>query len=616
MRNFRSFMSFTLAVLLAFVMLAPAASAATAVKDAELQRALDDAFVEDLKEVEELWIDGYEYDIKDLSGLEKASNLQYFALTGTSGLSDISEISGYKNLKQLDLSYNNISNINALSTVKFTGSYNALYLEGNKISNLSPLKTLTVPSDVYRFEVSLNGNALKSLDGIEELTSITDLYANLNKISNADVIENLTNLHTLDLSYNKLTELPNLSKLTELTSLSVYNNQLRVLSGLNVQKDVYYFLDLSYNELNSVSSLTGITSGIIDLTHNNITDISALKDLKHGTVILTGNKLNSSSKAIIDTLKKRGVTVEHDTIAAAPANKTTPESPRVKGASRYDTAVEISKRGWANNSTDTVIIARGDSFPDALSGSPLAYQENAPILLTEKGKLTNVNISEIKRLGATKAIILGGTGAVSKQVEADLKKNGIKKVERISGIDRYETAKKIAEKLDGNPKTAVVAYGLNFPDALAAASYAAINGYPILLTDKDRLPSYTSELLKSQGIKDTIVVGGTGVISEKVKKALPSAERISGINRYATAANFLAKGKTTTKAYVTSGTNFADALTGSVLAAKEGASLILVDPKNLPTETAKAVQKYEFSEFIVLGGTGAIADKVILGLEK
>lgn len=62
-------------------------------------------------------------------------------------------------------------------------------------------------------------------------------------------------------------------------------------------------------------------------------------------------------------------------------------------------------------------------------------------------------------------------------------KNIVDNVKRISGNDRFETARKIAEKLDGKPRTAIVAYGNDFPDALAASYYAAINGYPIILTD-------------------------------------------------------------------------------------------------------------------------------------
>ena len=46
----------------------------------------------------------------------------------------------------------------------------------------------------------------------------------------------------------------------------------------------------------------------------------------------------------------------------------------------------------------------------------------------------------------------------------------------------------------------------------------------------------TREALSSLGATSSIVVGGTGAVSDAVKNRLPSAERIAGANRYDTAA--------------------------------------------------------------------------------
>ena len=53
---------------------------------------------------------------------------------------------------------------------------------------------------------------------------------------------------------------------------------------------------------------------------------------------------------------------------------------RISDANRYLTAIEISKEGWTKS--DTVVLARGDNYADALAGVPYAHQLNAPILLT------------------------------------------------------------------------------------------------------------------------------------------------------------------------------------------------------------------------------------------
>ena len=60
--------------------------------------------------------------------------------------------------------------------------------------------------------------------------------------------------------------------------------------------------------------------------------------------------------------------------------------------------------------------------------------------------------------------------------------------------------------MGGNPELAIVAYGRNFPDALAIAPYAAQHGYPILLVEKDKIPAETALALKNIGTRLSSVV--------------------------------------------------------------------------------------------------------------
>ncbi|MGA9290539.1 MAG: cell wall-binding repeat-containing protein, partial [Anaerobacillus sp.] len=256
---------------------------------------------------------------------------------------------------------------------------------------------------------------------------------------------------------------------------------------------------------------------------------------------------------------------------------------------------------------DTVVITRGDGFADALAGAPLAYKYDAPILLTKKNTMNDDIQKDIKRLGASKAIILGGTEAVSSYVNYQLKGLGLK-VERISGEDRFETAANIAARLDGNPEKAIVANGLSFPDALAIAPYAAKNGFPILLTDKDELPKDTKRVL--QDFNESIVVGGTAVVTDKLLDQLPNAKRVGGENRFETAANVALLNESTNAAFVSTGMDFADALSGSVLAAKRDAVSLLVKQEEVPTSTEKAYDELGINQLYLLGGTSAVSEKV------
>ena len=278
---------------------------------------------------------------------------------------------------------------------------------------------------------------------------------------------------------------------------------------------------------------------------------------------------------------------------------------RLAGNDRYETAIQVSKEGWEN--ADTVVIARGDEFADALAGAPLAYKEDAPILLTSTDHLNKEVKKEIERLGAKNAILLGGSSALSSYVDYQLQGLGLE-VERIGGDSRFDTARNIAARLDGNPDKAIIANGLTFADALAAAPYAAKNGYPILLTEKDQLPSSTSLALKE--IEETIVVGGEAVVTKNVFSHLPHASRISGANRFETAA-IMATTYGGNAAIVSTGYDFADALTGSVLAAKRDAVSLLVQKDSVPKSTKEAYEQLDLEKLYLLGGTSAVSDEVM-----
>ncbi len=150
-----------------------------------------------------------------------------------------------------------------------------------------------------------------------------------------------------------------------------------------------------------------------------------------------------------------------------------------------------------------------------------------------------------------------------------------------------------------------MANGLNYPDALAIAPYAARHGYPILLTNPNELPDITKKALEN--VDGTIVVGGTASVSSRVYSQLPEPQRIGGANRFEVAANVITQlHQTPGQAYVATGLSFADALTGSVLAAKQNAPMLLTWPNRLPEATRDVIEAKRISSFNVLGGTGSI----------
>lgn len=277
---------------------------------------------------------------------------------------------------------------------------------------------------------------------------------------------------------------------------------------------------------------------------------------------------------------------------------------RLSGLDRFETAIDISKEGW--DTAETVVLVRSDEFADALAAAPLAYKYNAPILLTKPNTLHEDTKAEIKRLGAKRVVIVGGTGAVSSQIQSTLSSKMKLWVKRLGGENRFETAALVAEELGSSTK-AVLVNGRNYPDAISIAPYAAKNGLPILLTDATKVPAETQAALK--GITETVLVGGTGVISEKIETSLKGATRYGGATRFETSLKVATElDSVKTRVFVSTGRGFADALAGSVLAAKENAPVVLVEKNSMLKEVAALV---DGKSVTVLGGEGVVSDTLV-----
>jgi putative cell wall-binding protein len=178
---------------------------------------------------------------------------------------------------------------------------------------------------------------------------------------------------------------------------------------------------------------------------------------------------------------------------------------RIAGTNRYETAAAVSAAFWSPG-VDRAYVAVGTAFPDALAaGGGLP----GPVLLTDGASLPAVTRAEIDRLNPTEIFVIGGTGAVSGAVEADLRSYG--PVTRLAGGSRYHTAAAVSAAMyPGGSDTVYIAYGGNFPDALAAAGGNAVG--PILLTDTSTLHAATAAEVARLGPTTIIVVGGPGVV--------------------------------------------------------------------------------------------------------
>jgi N-acetylmuramoyl-L-alanine amidase len=286
------------------------------------------------------------------------------------------------------------------------------------------------------------------------------------------------------------------------------------------------------------------------------------------------------------------------------------EVERFGGNDRYETAVKVSQDGW--QSSDYVIIVSGEDFPDALCSAPLAKKYNAPILLTDHNSLSDSVIKEIKRLGAKNAIIVGGIGAVTKNIENQLNSLSIT-FTRIQGTDRFDTSVKIAQLLGVN-NGVVIASGANFPDALSIAPIAAAKQMPILLTNATAMPSNVKSYLKSSNANQYYVVGGTGVISNLALSDLNNYKRLGGADRYQTntaVINEFFDKVNFDNVYLATGENFADAIGGAAAAAKTDSPIVLTNSVNNNAQAVVQTNIGSISSFKILGGIAVLPDVIV-----
>lgn len=295
---------------------------------------------------------------------------------------------------------------------------------------------------------------------------------------------------------------------------------------------------------------------------------------------------------------------------------------RLAGDDRYATSATVAK-AWPPG-TKVAYVVSGRDFPDALAAASRAGKDRAPVLLSDPTSLSTQTRDALKRLRPKSIVVVGGTGAVSGKVLDQLRplaSSGA--VQRVAGTDRYRTATALTRQHQAGARRVYLASGQNFPDALAGAALAGYQKAPMLLTDGRSLdPSSRAELERLRP-DEIVILGGTNVVSDRVAQLASSAaatdevSRLAGPDRYATAAIVAAQFPSDiSSVFVGSGENFPDALTGSALAGRRGAPMLLTKADVVPPPTARALERQRPDKVYLLGGKKAIGNNVSKQFEK
>lgn len=302
---------------------------------------------------------------------------------------------------------------------------------------------------------------------------------------------------------------------------------------------------------------------------------------------------------------------------------------RVSGDNRYETAANIA--ALDHDRSSDVFIASGEDYPDALAVSFAAGSagvEQGPILLSRSHDLTDETRQALSELSPERVFVVGGPEAIEPAVVDELEGRGYDEVVRVHGSDRYETAAAVAfgwgsgqgdvGTLDGD-RTALVASGAAFADALAAGPLAAAARLPLLLTPPNQGHPEVDRRLADLDVERIVIFGGEEAISSEVVRHYQAqgyqVERWGGDHRMHTATIVAdnARNRLGFNASLTllaRGDDFPDGLSASVHAGAHRAPIVLTHNPTTLSDTTRgwlSARCPEVEAIRALGGPEAVA---------
>ena len=286
---------------------------------------------------------------------------------------------------------------------------------------------------------------------------------------------------------------------------------------------------------------------------------------------------------------------------------------RLYGSNRYNTSFAIAnelKRVLGIDKFSAVIVASGKGYADALAGSYLASRLDAPILLVEEKKISQVaKYIQANLVSGGTVYVLGGKLAVPETFDEAVK--SFASVKRLAGKTRYETNMAILEEAGLGRGKMLICSGENYPDSLSASAF----GLPILLVKK-KLTDAQEDFIWDHwlGSNEYMIIGGTAAVDASVETRLKPYGKVTrafGSTRYKTSAALAEQIEGDPAAVILAyGENFPDGLCGGPLAHALGVPLLLVKDKTY-APAAAYVKAHKIAGSVILGGPGIISDDTV-----
>ena len=293
---------------------------------------------------------------------------------------------------------------------------------------------------------------------------------------------------------------------------------------------------------------------------------------------------------------------------------------RIAGSDRYATAAEVALDMYPTGAT-TVYVASGEQHPDALVAGLAAAENGAPLLLVRTSVIPDSTRRALASLDPSRVVVVGGESAVAANVITEMSSLTGARISRVAGTDRFDTSARLATtQYPDGVDTVYVASGLGFADALTAGVVAGLGNAALLLVSPTMVPTSVDTALRALSPRNIVIVGGSAAIDAAVAISLEAygatVTRVGGIDRYDTAALLMSRIATRQGLVIATGRHFADALSATPLAVRNGSALLIVNGDVVPSLVRSQVTALESRSITVVGGVAAVGPTAELQLAR
>ena len=321
-------------------------------------------------------------DLKDLTGLEHATNLEHLSLREVGMVSDLMPLSNLTSLRRLNAANNQITDIRPLAGLIHLRT---LVLWSNQIRDITPLANLT---DLGH--LNLSDNDVENIEPLAGLIRLQKLYLGANRIEDITPLTNLTDLSRLQVSYNQVTDITPLIGLKNLVRLWIAGNPIHDYNPLTQLEAVELDIKIDFSKLDQFNLIVEVPDPNL---RQLIRDTLSLAD---GEPLTQGQMLQLSR---LHTREDRGITnltglqyAPNLTNLSLERNRITDISPLA--SLTYLKTLNLQNCGLVNlnslrNLTNLTIIFLG--FNQISDISPLAGLTNLTDLDLESNRISDIS---------------------------------------------------------------------------------------------------------------------------------------------------------------------------------------------------------------------------------